>query len=424
MVRVWLRVEVLQPSYVISKEVPNVNELLTWVELICPKKQSKKSEFCLCRSETMGFSGEDDIAAHIRDKDEVHLELRKQTGESMNCRPITEMRRCPDALYCVEYAKAQTWGKKAEETIVEAEVEVDADADADVASVDSASKPAPEKTLNIKPAFRSTPGFFPRVPPSKPEEPKVVDWVALGQETEPWPIIHVRGRETLMSLVNHDVEEAMRFFTSGRVEPTLRDDEENSLLHWAALDGLEDMALKLIEYQASVNAWNVQGETPLLVACRVGHWGIAKLLIKAKAESDPYSEDDIVEGGTPLMWACRHGRADVVNSLCQNGAKVTLHDTNGTTPLHVSVAEGSTDITRILLQYGGHVDARRSDNVTPIVLAARSGSIEDLSILLDAFPRPTREDVQLEPFYFRIPASTQSRTSPKVFFSELDSQFA
>lgn len=403
MLHVWLRVAVLEPHYIIEKDVQNVDELLTWVESLCPKNPKKC--MCLCRDGGMGFSGEDDIATHIRDKREVQLELRRQVGESANCKPVGEMRRHPRALYCVEFVQSQPWGKDGEATILEDDEDTCKDDDVKDNEADNASAASPSrtarKTPKTKERYSSPPGFFRRkaretAPDNVPDaDPTVVDWVSLGIETEPWPVIHVRGRETLVSLMNHDVAEALRFFVSGRVEPSLRDEDENSLLHWAAFHGLQEMAKKLIEYQASLNDWNINGETPLLVACRCEHWDVAKHLIKVKAAPDPYAEDDCVDGGTPLIWACRHNNIGLVHLLCRARANLEIKDADGMTAMHMSASRGFTEITNMLLRYGGAVDTRRTDNATPIQLASRFGQCEDLNVLLDAFPKPNPADITI-----------------------------
>ena len=61
--------------------------------------------------------------------------------------------------------------------------------------------------------------------------------------------------------------------------------EKAGLLQWACEKGVLDMADLLIKYKADVNKKDVSGNTPLMVACRNGHFDIVQLLLERLVKS-------------------------------------------------------------------------------------------------------------------------------------------
>lgn len=86
-------------------------------------------------------------------------------------------------------------------------------------------------------------------------------------------------------------------------------------LHWAATQGLNDVATLLIARGADVNAKNKLGSTPLHLACR--HEDVAALLIASGA--DVNAKDNA--GRTPLGLATAMGHNDIADLLRRHGAR-------------------------------------------------------------------------------------------------------
>jgi ankyrin repeat protein len=86
---------------------------------------------------------------------------------------------------------------------------------------------------------------------------------------------------------------------------------EETPLHWAIYHQYEDVALHLLENGADMVALNSRGETPLLLASKLGlRFVVARLL-------EMGVEVELEQGGqvTPLSEACKGGHLDVINLL-------------------------------------------------------------------------------------------------------------
>jgi hypothetical protein len=87
----------------------------------------------------------------------------------------------------------------------------------------------------------------------------------------------------------------------------------------------------------------ISGETPLLAACRAGHFDLGKLLIEKGADVKMGNN----QGETPLLAACRAGHFDLCALLVDKGADVRAAQRDGVTPLAMSILSGSTDFLEL-----------------------------------------------------------------------------
>ncbi|KAI9769607.1 MAG: hypothetical protein M1839_003609 [Geoglossum umbratile] len=163
--------------------------------------------------------------------------------------------------------------------------------------------------------------------------------------------------------------------------------------HIAASCGLQDSMKRLIEDDPlGINATNINGETPLLLACRSGHFDLLMLLLGAGAdpkigshnEDTPmhwllsfddcrvpqagqalfergadlncsavkvsyiYCGENAFISGTPLMWAVSRNRVPVVDALLELGADPTV-TVNSASALDVAASLHYPLILRLLL---------------------------------------------------------------------------
>ncbi|KAI9346767.1 ankyrin repeat-containing domain protein, partial [Zopfochytrium polystomum] len=121
-------------------------------------------------------------------------------------------------------------------------------------------------------------------------------------------------------------------------------------LHYAAVEGHEEMALYLIEKGANVIAVNT--------------WGF-----------------------TPMMYAAARSPRTVAPML-EKGEDVRKASSNGTTALHLAAQAGNLDVVRQLLRAGAAVDAVTNAR-TPLILAADKGHLAVIDGLLSTAPTST-----------------------------------
>lgn len=159
---------------------------------------------------------------------------------------------------------------------------------------------------------------------------------------------------------------------------------------------------------AYINQFDVNGDTPLIIAVRNGHEDITKILISAGADVNIKNKD----GVTPLICAATNGyinilqhliysgahvnetldsstalaaavfndHADCVKELIVHGADVNI-DINNCSPLDVAILKKNVNILQILIGAGANVNAKNKDGVTPIM---RTHHISTIKILLSA----------------------------------------
>jgi ankyrin repeat protein len=86
---------------------------------------------------------------------------------------------------------------------------------------------------------------------------------------------------------------------------------DNAGLHWAALQGLEEMARLLIDNGADLDIANSADETPLHWAAKEGQKQVLVILIVHGADVNARTR----ASWTPLRWAEAHGYKEIANIL-------------------------------------------------------------------------------------------------------------
>jgi len=126
---------------------------------------------------------------------------------------------------------------------------------------------------------------------------------------------------------------------------------------WLAAEaGHADMLVLLHKHDADLNLADIQGQTPLLRACYMGHVGIVQFALSLNMRILLEAEDNL--GQTPLFIACKAGHVDVVRLLisCHLEQNLELPSKEGTTPLFVASEQGADAIVRLLVSEG-HMSA-------------------------------------------------------------------
>ncbi|GAM22126.1 hypothetical protein SAMD00019534_053010 [Acytostelium subglobosum LB1] len=176
-----------------------------------------------------------------------------------------------------------------------------------------------------------------------------------------------------------DVDKVRTFIEKDGLKADALDEDERTLLHWAAANGRMDVAAYLInEHKISPNTCDDGGWTPLLSASSSGHAHMVRLLLENNADANCANEAK----RTPLHYACSKGKADIVDLLLQNGAKSRKDDT-GASPIHRAAANGSVVIIeRLIKAEKNNIDSQNVEGDTAAHIAVMYGYDEVVTLLL------------------------------------------
>jgi ankyrin repeat protein len=149
----------------------------------------------------------------------------------------------------------------------------------------------------------------------------------------------------------------------------------------AAMRGDAEAVRTLIRSGADVNAAHGDGMTALHWAAMEGHEDIAELVLRAGALVDPLTR---LGSYTPLHLAAQESNADVVSLLLEAGADADARTTTGgATALHFAAASGSVPTIQSLLAHRADPDAaERQWGHTPLVFAAARNRAAAITALI------------------------------------------
>jgi len=174
----------------------------------------------------------------------------------------------------------------------------------------------------------------------------------------------------------------------------------DTILHFAASAGFLATFIKWVSIRPmDINNRGQYGETPLLHACRSGHYELAIFLLGEGADPRISSEN----GDTPLHWILsfdanhmQEMAEKLLNKKANPDAPAKRYsfvsapdlDYEAGTPLHRAVQRGNIPAVRALLRIGASAvnEGGRTDRFTPLSLAALLHYPEILEALLNSLP--------------------------------------
>ncbi|MEO5962639.1 MAG: ankyrin repeat domain-containing protein [Thermomonas sp.] len=172
-------------------------------------------------------------------------------------------------------------------------------------------------------------------------------------------------------------EAVMTLLTNG-ADPRIADADGNTALHHAARSSDPGVAALLRDAGAEIDALNIEGVSPLGIACAAGNWRLARFLLERGAKAEP------VEGQPVLLAAAGTEEDDPagVQLLLRHKARVDARDGRDRTALHEAAVAGHPDVCSALLDAGADVHARDGQGRTPLLESARAGALPALEALL------------------------------------------
>ncbi|KAJ8944916.1 hypothetical protein NQ318_012725 [Aromia moschata] len=146
-------------------------------------------------------------------------------------------------------------------------------------------------------------------------------------------------------------------------------------------------------------AAKTSGATPLVIACRNGHYDVAEYLIE-RCHADleqPGSvmfDGETIEGAPPLWCAAAAGHLDIVKLLISHGAKVNTTTRTNSTPLRAACFDGHLEIVKYLVQHGADIEVANRHGHTCLMIACYKGHIRIAKYLLSLKASVNRKSVK------------------------------
>jgi ankyrin repeat protein len=176
--------------------------------------------------------------------------------------------------------------------------------------------------------------------------------------------------------------EVARQLLERNVEVDPRNNDETTPFLTALANGHSDVARLLLGHNADVHVHDDKGNTPLHFAARIGLLGVAQILLERNADVNSQSNHK----STPLLLASEFGHPDVVQLLLDHSADLYLRDADGDTPLHCAALRGQIEVSQLLLKLDVEVNPQNEEGSTPLHLASlgwEEGSAAIVRLLLD-----------------------------------------
>jgi len=214
--------------------------------------------------------------------------------------------------------------------------------------------------------------------------------------------------ETLDAIINEKIDDFINNKGDGIWQ---LNDRGDNIMHCAASCGSTRCLESLIKrFPESVNSSNWVGETPLLFACRAGHYDNTIFLLRQNAKTTSCTST----GETPMHWLISFDERDVrsvamalvetggyymVWSIAEANTSCFPHYYNGLgegTPLHRAVERRHSPAVKVLLELQASCTLQRGPllhgtwRCSPLILACAMHDPERIELLLASDPSPDR----------------------------------
>ena len=154
-----------------------------------------------------------------------------------------------------------------------------------------------------------------------------------------------------------------------------------SPLYLAALADRRDVAARLVQARALLDAPGSRGHLPLHAAVQSGGVDTLHLLVRSKARVDASTHD----GSTPMYLAASLNHEAAIRVLAQAKADMNHSNKCGATPLGAAATEGFCSTISALLENKAAVNASTgAGRYTPVMCAAACNHAAAVSLLLSA----------------------------------------
>lgn len=181
-----------------------------------------------------------------------------------------------------------------------------------------------------------------------------------------------------LAVAKNDYLSVERLIHAG-VSVDTRDEEGDTPLLLAALNGQDDIVQLLIDNGSDIDQINSNGDTPLSLAAFGGHSKIFKLFL----DKGSFINQGNQNGDTALSLAASKGHTHIVKLLLEKNTPIDGVNDEGNTPLLLAVMHGHEDMVKLLLENGSSIHQTDHDGDTPLLLAIQLGHHKIVELLLE-----------------------------------------
>ncbi|CAD1480545.1 unnamed protein product, partial [Heterotrigona itama] len=141
------------------------------------------------------------------------------------------------------------------------------------------------------------------------------------------------------------------------------------------------------------------GTTPLVIACRNGHYDVAEYLIEkcgANVNQPGLAmfDGEMIERAPPLWCAAAAGYLSLVKLLVKNGAWVNSTTKTHSTPLRAACFDGHFEIVKFLVNHGADIEMANRHGHTSLMIACYKGHIKIVRFLLALQANVNRKSIK------------------------------
>ncbi|EAY15285.1 hypothetical protein TVAG_394280 [Trichomonas vaginalis G3] len=175
----------------------------------------------------------------------------------------------------------------------------------------------------------------------------------------------------LWAAQNQKIEAIEALLQFEQTDPSLCDDENSNVLHWAAQSDLCDV-VHLVASKVDVNKSDNNNMTPLLIAAAFRAYSFICKLIELPQTNVNVQDPS---GMTALHFAARNDDEFTIQAIVNSGrADVNMKNKSGLTPLHIAASNGNEAAVMALISAPGiDKEAKDDDGETPKMIAKSFG---------------------------------------------------
>lgn len=168
------------------------------------------------------------------------------------------------------------------------------------------------------------------------------------------------------------------------------DNQGNTDLHLALLEGDTKKALRLMEEGANIRAINKAGKSLLHIASEKGNTTFLRALFELGEKALLEIRDK--NGRTALHLASFNGQTSAMEILLKEGADVQAKDKWGNSPAHETVVKGQIPALGLLFAYGADINAVNNKDDTLLHSAILKKNKDMINFLMEKSANPNIQD--------------------------------